>query len=93
MLQMLSEETIPEEGVDQYFSNLYRIVCVAEKPAAHEDDAELVRTTYVVDWEQLVHLLEDYDDFGEDIVEVTPVRGDEACSLRRVAASPQLARA
>jgi hypothetical protein len=51
---------------------------VSERPSSHDDPGGLVRTTYIVDWEQLVHLLEDYTVFGEDIVEVARVTGEEA---------------
>ena len=93
LLHILSEEQLPEEGADRYFSDLYRIVCVAEKSALAESESSLVRTTYVVDWEQLVHLLEEYTEFGEDIVEVTPVKSDEATMLRSAATGPTVARA
>jgi hypothetical protein len=82
LLHMLSEEQIAEDRIHEYFENLYRIVCVSERPPSVEDGGALVRTTYIVDWEQLVHLLEDYTLFGEDIVEVTSVRGEEARLLR-----------
>lgn len=78
LLQLLNEEEIGEERLQQYFEDLYRIVCVSERPTSCDGGGELVRTTYIVDWEQLVHLLEDYTVFGEDIVEVARVKSDEA---------------
>jgi hypothetical protein len=78
LLQLLSEEEIAEDSIHGYFEDLYRIVCVSERPASLDQPSGLLRTTYVVDWEQLVHLLEDYTYFGEDIVEVSAIRGDEA---------------
>jgi len=83
MLHLLSEEDIVEECLEEYFQELYRIVCVSERPAGGARPAGVVRSTYLVDWEQLVHLLEDYIGFGEDIVEVTPVAGKGTHSLRR----------
>ncbi|HEX6506572.1 MAG TPA: hypothetical protein VF221_02975, partial [Chloroflexota bacterium] len=71
LLHVLSEEDLAEDNIQQYFRNLYRIVCVGERPASLDYPGGAVRTTYVVDWEQLVHLLEDYTVFGEDIVEVS----------------------
>jgi hypothetical protein len=82
LLQMLSEEQIAEDRIHEYFEDLYKIVCVSERPSTMDNDAATVRTTYIVDWEQLVHLLEDYTLFGEDIVEVTAIRGEEARVLR-----------
>jgi hypothetical protein len=82
LLQLLSEESVPEDSVQQYLEDLYKIVCVAERPASPEAPESLVRSTYVVDWEQLVHLLEDYTLFGEDIVEVTAMSSEEAQALR-----------
>lgn len=78
LLQLLHEEEIAEDSVHGYFDDLYRLVCVSERPGSLDQPGGLVRTTYIVDWEQLVHLLEDYTVFGEDIVEVSPVKGDEA---------------
>jgi hypothetical protein len=60
--------------------------------ASHIDEGGLVRTTYIVDWEQLVPLLEDYGGFGEDIVEVARVTG-EAHLWRRGDTQLRLARA
>jgi hypothetical protein len=82
LLQLLCEETIHEESLDHYFENLYRVVCVSER-AVENNLGSLVRTTYIVDWEQLVHVLEDYAGFGEDIVEVSQVSGDEARRMRQ----------
>jgi hypothetical protein len=94
MLQLLSEEPIAEECIHKYFEDLYRIVCVSERPPSRDFSGGVVKTTYIVDWEQLVHLLEDYTCFGEDIVEVTAIRGDEARVLRRsMAGSFGIARA
>ncbi len=87
MLHLLSEEQIAEDNIRQYFDDLYKIVCVGEKPADAGGDGTLVKTTYIVDWEQLVHLLEDYARFGEDIVEMKAVSGEEARFLRRTGAS------
>jgi hypothetical protein len=84
MLQLLSEEPLAEECVHEYFEDLYKVVCVAERPASPDRPSSVIRSTYVVDWEQLVHLLEDYTLFGEDIVEVTAVSGDEASVLRGI---------
>jgi hypothetical protein len=82
LLHLLTEEPIHEDRMVEYFEDLYRIVCVSERSGSMDQPNALVRTTYLVDWEQLVHLLEDYDGFGEDIVEVIPVTGDEARVLR-----------
>jgi hypothetical protein len=82
ILQMLGEEAIAEDRIQEYFHDLYRIVCVGEKPMSLDCPGGMVRTTYVVDWEQLVHLLESYTVFGEDIVEVVPISAEEACILR-----------
>ena len=82
ILQLLSEEQIPDDRADEYFEGMYRVVCVGERPGLQTQTGNTVRSTYIVDWEQLVHLLEDYTLFGEDIVEVTAVRGDEARRLR-----------
>lgn len=84
LLQMVSEESIGEDNIHEYFDDLYRIVCVSERLPEKNEVGGVVRTTYIVDWEQLVHLLESYTLFGEDIVEVTAVRGDEAHLLRSV---------
>ena len=84
VLRLLSEEEIREDNLQGYFEDFYRIICVSERPSTVDQPAALVRTTYLVDWEQLVHLLEDYGGFGEDIVAVEPVSGDEACFLRLV---------
>lgn len=94
LLQLLSEEPIAEDRIHEYFEDLYRVVCVGERPESTRDRAETVRSTYVVDWEQLVHLLEDYSVFGEDIVEVTRVRSEDARVLRHsLSGSLRLARA
>jgi hypothetical protein len=82
ILQMLGEEEIADERIQEYFRDLYRIVCVGEKPTSLDRPGGLVRTTYVVDWEQLVHLLESYTVFGEDIVEVAPITTEQARILR-----------
>lgn len=78
LLQLLNEEEIGEDNLQQYFDDLYKIVCVSERLDACDGASGPVRTTYIVDWEQLVHLLEDYTVFGEDIVEVARVTSDEA---------------
>jgi hypothetical protein len=82
LLQLVSEEQIAEDSVREYFDDLYKIVCVSERPLSSGGHGELVRTTYIVDWEQLVHLLEDYARFGEDIVEMTAISVEEAHILR-----------
>lgn len=82
LLQLLSEEEIEDEGVKDYSDVLYRIVCVGERPALDDRPGGFVRSTYVVDWEQLVHLLEDYQYFGEDIVEVSALPSDQARAFR-----------
>ena len=82
LLQMVSEEDIHSEHVEEYFGDLYRVVCVGERVGAQDAPPSPVRTTYLVDWEQLVHLLEDYLVLGEDIVEVTRVSREEARVLR-----------
>lgn len=82
ILQMLGEEEIADDRIQEYFRELYRIVCVGERPPSLDRPGGMVRTTYVVDWEQLVHLLESYMVFGEDIVEVAPIGSDEAVVLR-----------
>jgi hypothetical protein len=84
MLQLIAEEPIGEETVDTYFDVLYRVVCVGEKPMNRSAQTEVVRSTYIVDWEQLVHLLEGYEQFDEDIVEVTAVPLHEARAFRRL---------
>ena len=78
LLQMLGEEEIAEDRIQEYFRDLYRVVCVGERPSSLDRAGGMVRTTYVVDWEQLVHLLESYMVFGEDIVEVARMSPDEA---------------
>jgi hypothetical protein len=82
LLKLLAEEEIAEERAEGYIEHLYRIVCVSERPATMDRPAGMVRSTYVVDWEQLVHLLEDYDGFAEDIIEVSAITGDQARALR-----------
>jgi hypothetical protein len=82
ILHIVAEEDIAEDKVQTYFHRLYRVVCVAERPSSLDYAGGVVRTTYVVDWEQLVHLLEDYTVFGEDIVEVSPLSSDEAKVMR-----------
>ncbi|MGH2447905.1 MAG: hypothetical protein ACRDFS_04800 [Chloroflexota bacterium] len=84
LLQLLREENLLDDHLDQYLEDLYRIVCVSSRPASMAGPTQLVRSTYVVDWEQLVHLLEDYDGFGEDIVELSPVSREEAVILRHL---------
>jgi hypothetical protein len=94
LLQLVSEERIGEEAISDYFDVLYRIVCVGEKTAPADTLGNVVRSTYIVDWEQLVHLLEDYSGFGEDIVEVTAIKRDEGRLLRtRLPGSLVVARA
>jgi hypothetical protein len=94
LLEVLAEEDLGEDNVQQYFHNLYRIVCVGERPASRDYPGGAVRTTYVVDWEQLVHLLEDYTVFGEDIVEVAPLSGEEARVMQAgLRSAGQIARA
>jgi hypothetical protein len=78
LFQLLQEEEIVEGDLHAYFEELYTIVCISERPASFERPTQLMRTTYVVDWEQLVHLLEDYSGFGEDIVHVARLTGDQA---------------
>jgi hypothetical protein len=82
LLQLLSEEEIGDDGARDYADILYRIVCVGERPALDDRPGGYVRSTYVVDWEQLVHLLEDYQYFGEDIVEVAALPRDQARAFR-----------
>jgi hypothetical protein len=94
LLQLLSEEPVAEDSLQDYVEDLYKVVCVAERPASPDAPGSLVRSTYVVDWEQLVHLLEDYTLFGEDIVEVRAMSNEEAQVLRGgVEGSQTLARA
>ncbi|HZU13511.1 MAG TPA: hypothetical protein VFB58_11780 [Chloroflexota bacterium] len=88
LLRVLAEEEIAEEGAEGYLDNLYRIVCVGERPATRDQPGGLVRTTYVVDWEQLVCLLEEYDLFAEDIVELSVISGDAATLLRSLLDRP-----
>jgi hypothetical protein len=83
LLQLVSEERIGEEAIDDYFDVLYRVVCVSERPETQIDGAATVRSTYILDWEQHVHVLEHYDGYGEYIVEVTAIQGDDARTLRR----------
>jgi hypothetical protein len=85
VLQLLSEEDIPEDFIKLYVDRLYRVVCVGERPPSLDHPGGLVRTTYVVDWEQLVHLLEEYACFGEDIVEVAAIGADEARAMGQAA--------
>lgn len=93
VLRLLSEEVIREDRLQEYLDDLYKIVCVGERIAGpHDADGTLVRTTYVVDWEQLVHLLEDYACFGEDIVQVARLSPAEAGVLRHLV-TEQVARA
>lgn len=87
---MVGEEAIADDKVQTYFQHLYRIVCVGERPSSLDFGGGGVRTTYVVDWEQLVHLLEDYTVFGEDIVEVSPLSHDEAAVMRAGMISPRM---
>lgn len=82
LLKLLSQEEIAEDRAEGYVNHLYRIVCVSERPETLDQPAGMVRSTYVVDWEQLVHLLEDYEYFSEDIVEVSAITGDQARALR-----------
>jgi len=93
LLQLLGEEEIREDHLEEYFEDLYRIVCVSERLTSEMIGSGLVRSTYIVDWEQLVHLLEDYGGFGEDIVELSRVSGDEARMWRTSRAAPRVARA
>lgn len=88
ILQIVSEEQIADEKAHDYFGRLYRVVCVAEKPDSTASSRDVVRTTYVVDWEQLVHLLEGYEGFGEDIVEVKAISREEGRSMRRAFDGP-----
>lgn len=87
LLQLLAEEEI-EEGTGNYADVLYKVVCVGERPALDDRPAGFIRSTYVVDWEQLVHLLEDYQYFGEDIVEVAALPRDQAHAFRVSAIAP-----
>ncbi len=82
VLHVVAEEDIAEDKVQTYFHRLYRVVCVGERPSSLDYAGGVVRTTYVVDWEQLVHLLEEYTVFGEDIVELAPLSCDEAAVMR-----------
>ena len=82
LLHIVAEEDIAEDNVQSYFHRLYRIVCVVDRPTSLDYGGGVVRTTYVADWEQLVHLLEEYSVFGEDIVEVVPLSSDEARVMR-----------
>lgn len=84
MLQLLTEEKIAEDRLQRYFEGLYRVVCVSERLSSGSDDGNLMKCTYVVDWEQLVHLLETYGDFGEDIVEVAKLSEDESRIWRQM---------
>jgi hypothetical protein len=93
LLHLLGEEEIREDHLQEYFEDLYRVVCVSERPSSEMVGGGLVRTTYIVDWEQLVHLLEDYGGFGEDIVELSRVTGEEARMWRTSGAAPKVARA
>lgn len=82
VLQLLGEEEIAEDRLQAYFEDLYKVVCVSERISAGTASGGLVRSTYIVDWEQLVHLLEEYTVFDEDIVEVARL-GDEEARLWR----------
>lgn len=96
LLHLVDEERIGEETIDGYFDVLYRVVCVGEKPVdgRKRGEREAVRSTYIVDWEQLVHLLEEYAVFGEDIVEVTALPAhDMGVAPRVLAAATPMARA
>jgi hypothetical protein len=83
MLQLLGEEAIAEERLQEYFEDLYKVVCVGERLPSGTSGGGPVRSTYIVDWEQLVHLLEEYTVFCEDIVEVARLSADEAHLWRR----------
>ena len=94
LFQLLQEEEIAVADLNGYFEDVYTIVCISERPASYEKPAQVVRTTYVVDWEQLVHLLEDYGGLGEDIVQVARLTGDMAHIWRhRIEGQHGLARA
>ncbi len=94
LFQLLQEEEICEGDLNGYFEDLYTIVCVSERPASYTRPAQLIRATYVVDWEQLVHLLEDYSGLSEDIVQVERLTGDQARIWRhRIEGQAGLARA
>lgn len=94
LLQLLSEENLGDESVAGYFDDLYRIVSVSEREGAEAEQSSVIRSTYLVDWEQLVYLLEDCSRLGEDIVEVTPVGGEAARAMRRTLSNAvKLARA
>ncbi|HEX8917800.1 MAG TPA: hypothetical protein VF898_04820 [Chloroflexota bacterium] len=82
LLEMMGEEVIAEERLEEYFADLYKVTCVSERSGSSERHVAAVRTTYIVDWEQLVHLLEDYGGFGEDIVGVVPVTASESAVMR-----------
>ncbi len=92
VLQLVTEEEIAEDGAEDYLERMYRMVCVSERPRTADTPSSLVRSTYIVDWEQLVHLLEGYTYFGEDIVELSVLGGDES-RLLRAAQRGKLARA
>lgn len=92
VLQLLTEEEIGEDRAEDYLERLYRVVCVSERPRTPDTPGSLVRSTYIVDWEQLVHLLEGYSCFGEDIVELSALGGEES-RLLRAAQHGKLARA
>lgn len=77
MLNLLCEEEIAESHEREYFQELYRVVCIGERSNPLAERRQIVRSTYVVDWEQLVHLLEEYEVFGEDIVEVSAMSHDD----------------
>ena len=89
---LLTEEEIADDRADDYVERLYRVVCVAERPRTADAPGALVRSTYIVDWEQLVHLLEGYSGFGEDMVELSALGGEES-RLLRAAHHGNLARA
>jgi hypothetical protein len=77
LLHLLSEEEIAEDRLERYFGQYYRVVCIGARSEPPGDLSQPVRTTYIVDWEQLVHLLEGYEVLDEDIVEVSPVSTEE----------------
>ena len=93
LLQLVHEEPIGDETADCYFETLYRVVCVGERPAVDRVGGKVVRSTYIVDWEQLVHLLEEYEGFGEDIVEVTALPQHDAPGLRLLSEQGTVAQA
>ncbi|GAC1654770.1 MAG: hypothetical protein NVS9B15_15470 [Acidobacteriaceae bacterium] len=78
LLELLREEEIAEEHLQQYFRDLYRVVCVSERVPQSPGCASVVRCTYIMDWEQLVHFLEDYEGLTEDVVEVARVADADA---------------